>query len=290
MTMAASVELRVPLLDHHVLEFAASLPTRHKALGWSMKRVLKRVLEPTVPATILNRKKAGFPVPYDRWMRNELRDYIRDTVLAAKSFSSQYLCKGAVTRLLDAQIDRQVTQRRSSAFSCLSCGTDSLSMHRSTALIPDLGRRRIVSRPMPGRGVRARRLGSASVNFVGALVLVFASVLMLTLPRRLAMLPTAGRDVHDPRARVGNRSGPLHDPEAARRCGILAGTRPRRAFAGRFARSRQTAVDLGGHPDRNRRFPHLRCLVYRLGLVWGEFGCYFLSASSCRTWRTSAVD
>ena len=40
-------------------------------------------------------------------MRHELRDYIRDTVLAAKSFSSHYLCKGAVTRLLDAQIDGQ---------------------------------------------------------------------------------------------------------------------------------------------------------------------------------------
>lgn len=103
MTMAASVELRVPLLDHHVLEFAASLPTRHKAFGWSMKRVLKRVLEPTVPAEILNRKKAGFPVPYDRWMRHELRDFVHDTVLSAKSFSNQYLCKNIVMHLLDAQ-------------------------------------------------------------------------------------------------------------------------------------------------------------------------------------------
>lgn len=103
MTMAASVELRVPLLDHHVLEFAASLPTYHKSRGWSMKRVLKRALEPVVPAEILSRKKAGFPVPYDRWMRHELRDYIHDTLLAPESFSSQYLRKGTVTRLLDAQ-------------------------------------------------------------------------------------------------------------------------------------------------------------------------------------------
>lgn len=103
MTMAASVELRVPLLDHHVLEFAASLPTRHKVFGWSMKRVLKRVLKPTVPAEILNRKKAGFPVPYDRWMRHELRDYIHDTVLSTQSFSYQYLRKEPVMRLLDTQ-------------------------------------------------------------------------------------------------------------------------------------------------------------------------------------------
>ena len=44
MTMAASVELRVPLLDHHVLEFAASLPTHQKSRGWALKRVLKKAL------------------------------------------------------------------------------------------------------------------------------------------------------------------------------------------------------------------------------------------------------
>jgi asparagine synthase (glutamine-hydrolysing) len=101
MTMAASVELRVPLLDHHVLEFAAALPTQHKARGWSMKRVLKKVLEPTVPPEILNRKKAGFPVPYDRWMRHDWRDYVHDTMLSAHSFSSQYLHKPVVEALLD---------------------------------------------------------------------------------------------------------------------------------------------------------------------------------------------
>ncbi|MDT3680722.1 MAG: asparagine synthase (glutamine-hydrolyzing) [Burkholderiaceae bacterium] len=102
MTMAASVELRVPLLDHRVLEFAASLPTRHKARGWSMKRVLKKVLEPVVPAEILNRKKAGFPVPYDRWMRHELRDFVHDTVLASGSFTSQYLHRAVVEDLLES--------------------------------------------------------------------------------------------------------------------------------------------------------------------------------------------
>lgn len=102
MTMAASVELRVPLLDHHLLEFAASLPTRHKARAWSMKRVLKKVLEPVVPAEILNRRKAGFPVPYNRWMRRELRDFVHDTVLASQSFTSQYMDRAVVEGLLDS--------------------------------------------------------------------------------------------------------------------------------------------------------------------------------------------
>ncbi len=103
MTMAASVELRVPLLDHRVLEFAASLRTRHKAFGWSMKRILKRALGPTIPAEILRRKKAGFPVPYDRWMRHELRDYIHDSLFAADSFASRYLRTAEVRRLLEDQ-------------------------------------------------------------------------------------------------------------------------------------------------------------------------------------------
>lgn len=101
MTMAASVELRVPLLDHHVLEFAASLPLHHKARGWSMKRVLKKALERNVPPEILNRKKVGFPVPYDRWMRHELRDYIRDTVLSRDSFCSRYFDSRTVAQVLD---------------------------------------------------------------------------------------------------------------------------------------------------------------------------------------------
>ncbi|GAB4114331.1 MAG: amidotransferase 1, exosortase A system-associated [Acidobacteriota bacterium] len=68
MTMATSVELRVPLLDHQVLEFAASLPPEFKVSGWSMKRVLKAVLKERVPSPILLRKKTGFPVPYERWL------------------------------------------------------------------------------------------------------------------------------------------------------------------------------------------------------------------------------
>ncbi len=103
MTMAASVELRVPLLDHHVLEFAAGLPLAHKSRGWSMKRVLKKTLEHSVPQEILQRKKAGFPVPYERWMRNELRDYVRDTILASDSFCRRHFDTRTVTRILDEQ-------------------------------------------------------------------------------------------------------------------------------------------------------------------------------------------
>ena len=66
MTMANSLELRVPLLDHKVLEFAASLPAEHKVRGRETKRALKAAFARALPREILTRKKAGFPVPVRR--------------------------------------------------------------------------------------------------------------------------------------------------------------------------------------------------------------------------------
>src|ERR1700738_998102 len=66
MTMANSVELRVPLLDHKLLEFAATLPSTFKVNGFSMKYIAKKALRGRVPRAILARKKAGFPVPYEK--------------------------------------------------------------------------------------------------------------------------------------------------------------------------------------------------------------------------------
>jgi len=72
-----------------------------------MKRVLKKVLASKVPREILTRKKAGFPVPYDRWMRNELREYVHDTVTARNSVCRQHFQADAVVALLDRQAKGQ---------------------------------------------------------------------------------------------------------------------------------------------------------------------------------------
>jgi asparagine synthase (glutamine-hydrolysing) len=101
MTMATSVELRVPLLDFHVLEFAASLPQSFKLRGWSGKRILKAALKDSVPNEILNRKKTGFPVPYERWLRNELKDFVRDTVVSPTSVLSIYFKTDTVQQMVD---------------------------------------------------------------------------------------------------------------------------------------------------------------------------------------------
>jgi asparagine synthase (glutamine-hydrolysing) len=101
MTMATSVELRVPLLDSQVLEFAASLPPYFKVRGWSTKRILKAALEDSVPRAILKRKKTGFPVPYDRWLKNEMKDLVFETILNPNSELRNYFCKEGLIKLLE---------------------------------------------------------------------------------------------------------------------------------------------------------------------------------------------
>lgn len=103
MTMAASVELRVPFLDHEVLEFAASLPDSFKVKGRSMKHILRLALQDAVPQEILTRKKAGFPLPYDQWFRGPLKNYVNDVLLSNNAAILTYFRKESVRKLLEHQ-------------------------------------------------------------------------------------------------------------------------------------------------------------------------------------------
>jgi asparagine synthase (glutamine-hydrolysing) len=102
MTMANSIELRVPLLDHKVLEFAAALPQNLKIRGLTTKYIAKKALSGRVPSEILNRKKAGFPVPYAKWLRHDLKDWVHDLLLDSKATSRGYFQRPAVEQLLAA--------------------------------------------------------------------------------------------------------------------------------------------------------------------------------------------
>jgi asparagine synthase (glutamine-hydrolysing) len=104
MTMANSVELRVPFLDHRFLEFAASLPESLKVRGLTTKYILKKALRDLVPRKILRRKKAGFPVPYESWMRTELKDWVRSVLLDGESLSRGYFNRRCLEQLIDEDI------------------------------------------------------------------------------------------------------------------------------------------------------------------------------------------
>ena len=83
--MAASVESRVPFLDHELVEHVVSLPERFKLHGWTTKAILRRALESHVPREILHRKKMGFPVPFGKWLRGPLRRLIHELVLSNRA-------------------------------------------------------------------------------------------------------------------------------------------------------------------------------------------------------------
>ena len=83
MSMAASVEARVPLLDHKLVEFAASLPPNLKLKGLARKYLLKKVARSWLPQGIIRRKKQGFPMPSSRWLRKQARPFLRDTLSSA---------------------------------------------------------------------------------------------------------------------------------------------------------------------------------------------------------------
>lgn len=102
MTMANSIELRVPLLDHKVLEFAAKLPRDYKVRRLTMKYIAKRALRNHVPEEILTRRKAGFPVPYRAWLRNSLRGWVSDILLDSKAVTRGYFQKRTIEELIRA--------------------------------------------------------------------------------------------------------------------------------------------------------------------------------------------
>ncbi len=100
MTMANSVELRVPLLDHKVLEFAASLPANFKVRGFTTKYIAKRALGGLVPKEIVRRRKTGFPVPYASWLRTDLSGWLRGVILDGEALARGYFKKAGVEYLL----------------------------------------------------------------------------------------------------------------------------------------------------------------------------------------------
>jgi asparagine synthase (glutamine-hydrolysing) len=99
--MLVSLEARVPLLDHLLMEFVATMPTRFKLRDGLGKRILRQVIEPDLPRELLTRGKMGFGVPLESWFRGELQGYSREVLLGTRSRQRGWLDPAAVGRLLE---------------------------------------------------------------------------------------------------------------------------------------------------------------------------------------------
>lgn len=83
--MAASIESRVPFLDHKLVEFTARLPERMKLRGMTTKYILRESMKGILPETILTRSKMGFPVPLGAWFRGPFRGLVDEYVLGERT-------------------------------------------------------------------------------------------------------------------------------------------------------------------------------------------------------------
>ena len=100
MSMAASLELRPPLLDYRLAELAFRLPSSVKVRSGQTKWVLKEVARRYLPAEIVDRRKVGFRVPLDSWFRSSLRDTVRERLTGSDSFVASTFDKKAIEDML----------------------------------------------------------------------------------------------------------------------------------------------------------------------------------------------
>jgi asparagine synthase (glutamine-hydrolysing) len=100
MSMATSIESRVPFLDHKLVEFAATMPDEWKLSGWTTKRVLREAMKGVLPQSILSRPKMGFPVPFARWTTEQWSGPIREVLLDRRTRERGIIDPDATNRLL----------------------------------------------------------------------------------------------------------------------------------------------------------------------------------------------
>jgi asparagine synthase (glutamine-hydrolysing) len=112
MSMAASLEARVPYLDHELVEFAASLPLRMKLEGLQGKSVLRRLAKDVLPKEIIKRKKVGFVVPINVWFRRELKPLLESMLFSRRSLERGYFNRDYLRKLVSEHTEGRVDHRR----------------------------------------------------------------------------------------------------------------------------------------------------------------------------------
>ena len=107
-SMTVSLEARSPFLDHHLMEFAASLPEKLKLRRMTSKYLLKRVLKDLVPAEILSRGKMGFGVPIGHWFRGTMQPFLRETLLSEKALGRNLFQSDKVRQIVDQHVEGRI--------------------------------------------------------------------------------------------------------------------------------------------------------------------------------------
>lgn len=105
MTMAASIEERVPFLDHKLVEMAARMPSRLLTRGFRTKALLRRALRPYLPPETLRRRKVGFTVPVGPWFRKSLKSLVADLVLSPEAKARGYFHPANMERFVREHFD-----------------------------------------------------------------------------------------------------------------------------------------------------------------------------------------
>jgi len=101
MTMAASLEARMPFMDHELAAFVSGLPDEWRIKGHTTKRILREAMKRLLPASILERPKVGFRVPVNEWFRGPMREYLYDHLVSSDSKTRIYYKQEALNQVLD---------------------------------------------------------------------------------------------------------------------------------------------------------------------------------------------
>ncbi len=108
MSMAHSVEVRPPFLDHRILEFAARLPSAYKVKGSSQKIILKELMKSKLPSSITKHKKTGFDIPAHQWMRGPLKHLLLEAIEWAEQEHSDFYNFPAIRAIVKQHFARQI--------------------------------------------------------------------------------------------------------------------------------------------------------------------------------------
>jgi asparagine synthase (glutamine-hydrolysing) len=105
MTMAASLEARMPFMDHELAAFVSRLPDKLRVRGRTTKWILREAMQRLLPREILERPKVGFRVPVNEWFRGTMKDYLFDHLTGPDSRTTAYYDNKALTRILAEHVN-----------------------------------------------------------------------------------------------------------------------------------------------------------------------------------------